>query len=73
MCSVAGMVAGSAGLNLFSGLAMRGAAKENARQTYKMGLRANQSAEDSFGNQQSALGFRQRENQAIAAQQKQVV
>ena len=70
MCSVPAMVVGSTGLNLFSGLAMRGAAKENARQTYKMGLRANQSAEDSFGNQQSALGFRQRENQAIAAQQK---
>ena len=70
MCSVPAMVVGSAGLNLFSGLAMRGAAKENARQTYKMGLRANQSAEESFGNQQSALGFRQRENQAIAAQQK---
>ena len=33
MCSVPAMVVGSAGLNLFSGLAMRGAAKENARQT----------------------------------------
>ena len=70
MCSVPAMVIGQAGLGLFQGLAMRGAAKENARQTYKTGLRANQSAEDSFGNQQSALGFRQRENQAIAAQQK---
>ena len=70
MCSVPAMVVGSTGLNLFSGLAMRSAAQENARQTYKMGLRANQSAEDSFGNQQSALGFRQREDQAIAAQKK---
>ena len=70
MCSVPAMVIGQAGLGLFQGLAMRGAAKENARQTYKTGLRANQSAEDSFGNQQSALGFRQREDQAIAAQQK---
>ena len=70
MCSVPAMVVGSAGLNLFSGLAMRGAAKKNARDTYKRGLQANQSVEDSFGNQQSALGFRQRENQAIAAQKK---
>ena len=70
MCSVPAMVVGSAGLNLFSGLAMRGAAKKNARDTYKEGLQANQSVEDSFGNQQSALGFRQRENQAIAAQKK---
>jgi len=70
MCTVAGMVAGSVGLNLFSGLAMRGAAKEQARQTYQMALQANKSAEESFGNQQSALGLRQRENQASSAQEK---
>ena len=70
MCTVAGMVAGSVGLNLFSGLAMRNAAKEQARQTYQMALQANKSAEESFGNQQSALGLRQRENQASSAQEK---
>ena len=65
MCSVPAMVVGSAGLNLFSGLAMRGAAKENARQTYKMGLRANQSAEESFGNQQETESMTSRTENII--------
>tara|TARA_R100001440_G_scaffold14983_1_gene25508 strand:+ start:304 stop:843 length:540 start_codon:yes stop_codon:yes gene_type:complete len=60
--------AASLGLNLLGGLSQRRAAQERARQTYLAALRANQSAEESFGRQQSALGARLREEQATAAQ-----
>ena len=60
--------AASLGLNLLGGLSQRRAAQEKARQTYLAALRANQSAEESFGRQQSALGARLREEQATAAQ-----
>ena len=58
----------SLGLNLLGGLSERRAAQERARQTYLAALRANQSAEESFGRQQSAYGARLREEQATAAQ-----
>ena len=58
----------SLGLNLLGGLSQRRAAQERARQTYLAALRANQSAEESFGRQQSALGARLREEQATTAQ-----
>ena len=64
------MVAGSMGLNLFQGLSMRNAAKERARQTYQMALQANKSAEESFANQQTALGQRLIEDRASSAQEK---
>ena len=60
--------AASLGLNLLGGLSQRRAAQERARQTYLAALRANQSAEQSFANQQSALGARLREEQATTAQ-----
>ena len=56
------------GLNLLGGLSQRKAAQERARQTYLAALRANQSAEESFGRQQSAYGARLREEQATTAQ-----
>ena len=70
MCSVPAMVAGSMGLNLFQGLSMRNAAKARARQTYQMALQANKSAEESFANQQTALGQRLKEDRASSAQEK---
>jgi len=60
--------AASLGLNFLGGLSERRAAQEKARQTYLAALRANQSVEESFGRQQSALGARLREEQATAAQ-----
>ena len=60
--------AASLGIGLIGGLAQRSAAQERARQTYQAALQANQSAEESFGRQQSALGARLREEQATTAQ-----
>ena len=53
MCSLAAGISG--GLNLFQGLAMQGAAKDAARQTYNQEVEGVKSAEDSKRNQQLAL------------------
>ena len=68
MCSP--LVAVSAGLSLFSGLALRSAKQEQARQTYQNAVTASQSVDESFANQQSALGARLKEEQASAAQKR---
>ena len=60
--------AASLGIGLIGGLAQRSAAQQKARQTYQAALQANQSAEESFGRQQSALGSRLKEEQATTAQ-----
>ena len=60
--------AASLGLNLLGGLSQRRAAQKKARNTYLAALRANQSVEESFGRQQSALGGRLKEDQATTAQ-----
>ena len=53
MCSLAAGISG--GLNLFQGLAMRGAAKDAAEQTAEQEKTGVKSAEDSKRNQQLAL------------------
>jgi len=60
--------AASLGFNFLGGLSQREAAKKKARDTYLAALRANQSVEESFGRQQSALGGRLKEDQATTAQ-----
>ena len=66
MCSLAAAVGG--GLSLFQGLAMRGAAKDKANQTYQQELEGTQSAEDSKRNQQLALSERKAANENKEAQ-----
>lgn len=66
MCSLAAAVGG--GLSLFQGLAMRGAAKDKAKQTYQQELEGTQSAEDSKRNQQLALSERKAANENKEAQ-----
>lgn len=56
MCSVPAAISG--GLNLFQGLAMRGAAKDAAEQTAEQEKTGVKSAEDSKRNQQLALSER---------------
>ncbi len=72
MCAPLGAAAlpfaASLGIGLIGGLAQRSAAQQRARQTYQAALQANQSAEQSFANQQSAYGARLREEQATTAQ-----
>ena len=72
MCAPLGAAAlpfaASLGIGLIGGLAQRSAAQQRARQTYQSALQANQSAEQSFANQQSALGSRLKEEQATTAQ-----
>ena len=72
MCAPLGAAAlpfaASLGIGLIGGLAQRSAAQQRARQTYQTALQANQSAEQSFANQQSALGSRLKEEQATTAQ-----
>ena len=53
MCSLAAGISG--GLNLFQGLAMRGAAKDAAEQTAEQERTGVKSAEDSKRNKQLAL------------------
>ena len=65
-----GLFAASLGLNLASGLAQRSAAQTAARQQYQSALQANRSAEQSFANQQAALGQRLSEERASSAQEK---
>lgn len=66
MCSLAAAVGG--GLSLFQGLAMRGAAKDKANQTYQQELEGTQSAEDSKRSQQLALSERKAANENKEAQ-----
>ena len=53
MCSIPAAISG--GLNLFQGLAMQGAAKDTAKQTYQQEVEGTQSAEDNKRQQQLAL------------------
>ena len=68
MCSLAAGISG--GLNLFQGLAMQGAAKDAANQTYNQEVEGVQSAEDDKRNKQLALAERKQE-ETVAARQDQ--
>ena len=60
--------AASLGIGLIGGLVNRREKQEKARQTYQTAVEASQSVDESFANQQSALGARLREEQATTAQ-----
>ena len=66
MCSLAAGISG--GLNLFQGLAMQGAAKDAANQTYQQELEGTQSAEDDKRNKQMALAEQKQAKKAQEAQ-----
>lgn len=66
MCSIAAAVGG--GLSLFQGLAMRGAAKDAANQTYNQEVEGVQSAEDDKRNKQLALAEEKQSKNAQEAQ-----
>jgi len=66
MCVLAASIA----VSLASGLAMRSAAIENANDTYDSAVKSNQSAEQSFANQQEATAAQLKETRASAAQEK---
>ena len=66
MCSLAAGISG--GLNLFQGLAMRGAAVDAAEQTYGQEVEGVASAEDSKRNKQLALAEEKQAKQAQEAQ-----
>ena len=66
MCVLAASIA----VSLASGLAMRSAAQQQAEQTYQSALKSNQSAEQSFANQQEATATQLKETRASAAQEK---
>ena len=66
MCVLAASIA----VSLASGLAMRSAAQQAAEQTYQSALKSNQSAEQSFANQQEATATQLKETRASAAQEK---
>ena len=68
--NTAGLFASSLGLYGFKSLADRSAAQRQANQTYQTALQANRSAEQSFANQQAALGQRLSEERASSAQEK---
>ena len=68
MCSLAAGISG--GLNLFQGLAMQGAAKDAANQTYNQEVEGVKSAEDNKRNKQLALAERKQE-ETVAARQDQ--
>ena len=68
MCSLAAGISG--GLNLFQGLAMRGAAKDKAQQTYQQELQGTQSAEDNKRQKQMALAEGKEEKTVAARQDK---
>jgi hypothetical protein len=68
MCSLAAGISG--GLNLFQGLAMQGAAKDAARQTYNQEVEGVQSAEDAKRDKQLALAEGKQEKKAAARQDK---
>jgi len=66
MCVLAASIA----VSLASGLAMRSAAIENANNTYDSAVKSNESAEQSFANQQEATAAQLKETRASAAQEK---
>ena len=66
MCSLAAGISG--GLNLFQGLAMQGAAKDAANQTYNQEVEGVQSAEDDKRNKQLALAEGKQEKTVAARQ-----
>jgi hypothetical protein len=68
MCSIAAGISG--GLSLFQGLAMRGAAKENAEGTYQQELQGTQSAEDNKRTKQLGLSEGLEEKKVSARQDK---
>ena len=68
MCSIPAAIGG--GLNLFQGLAMRGAAKNKANQTYQQEIQGTQSAEDNKRQQQLALSEGKQEKIVAAYQDK---
>ena len=68
MCSIPAAISG--GLNLFQGLAMRGAAKEKAEGTFQQEVEGTQSAEDNKRQQQLSLSEGKQEKKAAARQNK---
>ena len=66
MCSLAAGISG--GLNLFQGLAMQGAAKDAAKQTYNQEVEGVKSAEDDKRNKQLALAEQKQAKKAQEAQ-----
>ena len=68
MCSIPAAISG--GLNLFQGLAMQGAAKDTAKQTYQQEVEGTQSAEDNKRNKQLALSEGKEEKKVAARQDK---
>lgn len=66
MCSLAAGISG--GLNLFQGLAMRGAAKDAANQTYNQEVEGVKSGEDNKRNKQLALAEQKQAKNAQEAQ-----
>ena len=68
MCSIPAAISG--GLNLFQGLAMQGAAKDTAKQTYQQEVEGTQSAEENKRNKQLALSEGKQEKKAAARQDK---
>ena len=68
MCSVPAAISG--GLSLFQGLAMRGAAKDKAQQTYQQEVEGTQSAEDNKRNKQLGLSEGLEEKKVSARQDK---
>ena len=68
MCSIPAAISG--GLNLFQGLAMQGAAKQTAKDTFQQEVEGTQSAEDNKRNKQLALSEGKQEKKAAARQDK---
>lgn len=68
MCSIPAAISG--GLNLFQGLAMQGAAKDKAEQTFQQEVEGTQSAEDNKRQQQLALSEGKQEKKVAARQDK---
>ena len=68
MCSIPAAISG--GLNLFQGLAMQGAAKDKANQTFQQEVEGTQSAEDNKRQQQLALSEGKQEKTVAARQDK---
>jgi hypothetical protein len=66
MCSLAAGISG--GLNLFQGLAMQGAAKDAAEQTYGQEVEGVKSGEDNKRNKQLALAEQKQAKKAQEAQ-----
>ena len=68
MCSIPAAISG--GLSALQGLAMQGAAKDKAEQTFQQEVEGTKSAEDNKRNQQLALSEGKQEKKAAARQDK---